>query len=132
MGDVGSAFLGFLFGIFALYFSKEPGSGWIWLTLLALFWFDATITLYRRFRKGEKLSEAHKKHAYQRIVQAGFPHWKTVIFGMAINLIGLLFLWFFHESVWLPAVCFAYFLLLYAIIRIVDRHKPFCQDTIDV
>jgi Fuc2NAc and GlcNAc transferase len=125
MGDVGSAFLGFVFAVFVIYFSDRPGSVWIWLVLLGLFWFDATLTLYRRYRKGEKLSQAHKKHAYQRIVQAGFSHRKTVITGMLINLVGLIILYSTVDSPWIVPLAIGWMLVLYRIIRYIDRYKPF-------
>jgi Fuc2NAc and GlcNAc transferase len=66
MGDAGSGFLGITFGIFALQ------AAWIssnlffaWLILLGVFIVDATLTLARRFLRGEKVYEAHRSHAYQ-------------------------------------------------------------------
>lgn len=86
MGDVGSTLLGFTIGVLAVYYQNANISSLlIWIMLTSVFWFDATITLYRRFRNKEKLSIAHKKHAYQRIVQAGFSHQKTVMFSLIIN-----------------------------------------------
>jgi Fuc2NAc and GlcNAc transferase len=66
MGDAGSGFLGIIFGIFVLQ------AAWIasdfffaWLILLGVFIVDATLTLVRRFLRGEKIYEAHRSHAYQ-------------------------------------------------------------------
>jgi Fuc2NAc and GlcNAc transferase len=90
MGDVGSTMLGFTFGVFAIYYQNaEKTSLIVFLILSSLFWFDATLTLIRRFLNKEQLSSAHRKHAYQRLVQSGFSHQKTVIFGMILNLIFL-------------------------------------------
>jgi len=125
MGDVGSAFLGFVFAVFAIYFSDKPGALWIWLVLLGLFWFDATLTLYRRYKRGEKLLKAHKNHAYQRIVQAGFSHQKTVIWGMVINLIGLALLWMVDSTVWIVPIALLWMVVLYCIVRYVDAQKAF-------
>ncbi len=49
MGDVGSATLGFIFAVFVFYDTSQ-GSIYIWMVLLSLFWFDATLTLFRRYR----------------------------------------------------------------------------------
>ncbi len=79
IGDVGSTLLGFNIAVFAIYFQNmDKTSILVWIILSSVFWFDATLTLYRRFKNKEKLSIAHKKHAYQRIVQAGFSHQKSI------------------------------------------------------
>jgi hypothetical protein len=38
----------------------------------------------------KKLSQTHRKHAYQRIVQAGFSHQNTILFSLILNLSALL------------------------------------------
>jgi UDP-N-acetylmuramyl pentapeptide phosphotransferase/UDP-N-acetylglucosamine-1-phosphate transferase len=95
MGDIGSTQLGYIFVILSIYFNNNLEFNFVgFLILGSLFWFDATITLYRRWRNHEKLSEAHKKHVYQRINQFGYSHQKTIIISIFINLIfiGLVFL----------------------------------------
>jgi Fuc2NAc and GlcNAc transferase len=66
MGDAGSGFLGIILGLISLQSSwLNPSFFWSWLCLLGVFIVDATWTLWRRFRRGEKLHEAHRSHAYQ-------------------------------------------------------------------
>ena len=49
MGDVGSGFLGFVFGVLAIASAKErPWLLWPWLILLSVFIVDSTLTLMRR------------------------------------------------------------------------------------
>ena len=60
---------------------------WIWIILFGVFWFDATLTLIRRKLNGEKLSQAHKKHAYQRLTQAGWSHYKVTNCSIVLNCI---------------------------------------------
>ena len=61
MGDVGSTLLGYNIAIFTIYYSNQEATNfWIWIILFGVFWFDATLTLFRRYRNGEKLSQAHK------------------------------------------------------------------------
>ncbi|MDD3324187.1 MAG: glycosyltransferase family 4 protein [Sulfurospirillaceae bacterium] len=123
MGDVGSAPLGFLFAFFALSFAGTPYFvGWI--VLLCLFWFDATITLYRRWRNGEKLSFAHKKHMYQRLSQSGWAHDKVVLSGMALNLVFFVILSFLDPSSYWVALTVAITLLFWAL-KFVDHRKAF-------
>jgi len=94
MGDVGSTLLGYNVAIFTIYYTNQEATNfWIWIILFSLFWFDATYTLIKRYLNGEKLSQAHKKHIYQRLTQNGFSHDKVVIIAMGINLIILLILY---------------------------------------
>lgn len=75
MGDAGSVPLGFLAGAFGL-------AGWragiwpLWFPLLVFspFIFDATVTLGRRLSRGERVWQAHRDHAYQRLILAGWSH----------------------------------------------------------
>jgi Fuc2NAc and GlcNAc transferase len=75
MGDVGSGLLGFAFAFLAI--ASERGGGppaSIWLLLLGVFIVDATLTLARRVLHGDRWYDAHRRHAYQRLVQAGRSH----------------------------------------------------------
>ncbi len=121
MGDVGSAFLGFIFAVLALH-DASSASFLAWITLPILFGFDATLTLYRRFRRGENVTQAHKEHAYQRLVQSGFSHQKTVVFAMFINLMLLSALLAGGETSY-PYILLASLLLLYTVVRWIDRRK---------
>jgi Fuc2NAc and GlcNAc transferase len=130
MGDVGSTLLGFSIGIFTVYYQNTSISSiFIWLMITSLFWFDATLTLFRRWRNKEVLSSAHKKHAYQRIVQSGFSHQKTVIYSFFINLIimGLVFIALIFPKLLLP-VFFINISFLYLIVKIIDKRYPFSQN----
>ncbi|MFT4059905.1 MAG: glycosyltransferase family 4 protein [Legionella sp.] len=72
MGDVGSASLGLLtFAVALIAQQKFQIPIFYWFMLNGLFLFDATITLIRRFLRKEKWSSPHRKHAYQRLRQAG-------------------------------------------------------------
>jgi len=127
MGDVGSTQLGFILIVFGIHFNNTGKLNIIiWLILTSLFWFDATLTLYRRWRKKEKLSEAHKKHAYQRIVQAGWSHQKTVLASLVINLILFLFVLI---AIWYKKLLVPIFLMvilfLYLIVKFIDKKKAF-------
>ncbi len=123
MGDVGSAPLGFIFAVFMLYDAATPHFlGWI--LLLSLFWFDATLTLLRRAKRSEKLSTAHKKHAYQRLNQAGFSHDKVVLLAMSINLLIFTALYFTPQEGYLY-LFFVLLVLLYTLTKSIDTKKAF-------
>jgi len=80
MGDVGSSSLGFLAAAFSLWGNQESiFPFWTALLLFSPFIVDATVTLLRRLRKGEKVWLAHKSHYYQRLVQIGWGHKHTVL-----------------------------------------------------
>lgn len=92
MGDVGSGYLGFLFGSIALASERvamhESGAPLVlWACLLALFWVDATVTLLRRVLRGERWYAAHRAHAYQRLTQHGWTHGQVTISAMALNVV---------------------------------------------
>lgn len=88
MGDVGSTQLGFIIAILGIYFHNNSRFSIIWwIILTSPFWFDATFTLFRRWRNKEELSIAHRKHIYQRLVRSGFSHQKVDLLLSLINLI---------------------------------------------
>ena len=127
MGDVGSTLLGFIVAILAIYYQNtEKTSIVVWLILTSVFWFDATITLLRRIRNKEKLSQAHRNHAYQRIVQSGRSHQKTVLFALLINAAGfcLAFLAMKFNNLSLLFLLFD-IAILTVVLRYVDGKKPF-------
>lgn len=85
MGDVGSATLGFLVAVFALWSNRNGHvPGWMSVMIFSVFIVDATVTLIRRALKREAVWKAHRTHHYQRVVQAGWSHRRTT--GAAILL----------------------------------------------
>jgi len=127
MGDVGSTVLGFTIVVLIIHFQNTEQLPLISsLVLTALFWFDATVTLYRRWKNRETLSQAHKKHAYQRIVQYGFSHQKTVAWGFALNIAAFLMVCPFPaHSRWLLLPLIADILILTWFMRLIDHRQPF-------
>ena len=85
LGDAGSIPLGFLAATLGI-------NGWhrgiwpFWLPLLVFspFAVDATLTLFQRIRRGEKLPEAHRSHYYQRLVQSGWSHRRLALAAYAL------------------------------------------------
>ena len=90
MGDVGSLPIGALTGWMLIVVAAE---GYIAAALLLPMYYlaDATVTLYRRWKRGERLHEAHRSHFYQLAVQRGFlvPEVTNRILGLNVAL-GLL------------------------------------------
>ncbi|MDQ6992548.1 MAG: hypothetical protein Q9M31_03680, partial [Mariprofundus sp.] len=80
MGDVGSASLGLLAAGFSLWgIQQQLFEWWFPLTIFSPFIVDATVTLVHRILKRERIWEAHRSHYYQRLVQLGWGHKKTVL-----------------------------------------------------
>ncbi len=90
MGDCGSGFLGFIFGVFLLATTNQHIlTPWQWLIVFGAFWVDATITLLRRTLQGEKWYQAHANHAFQHAIQYWGTH-KVLLGFWLINLCWLL------------------------------------------
>lgn len=91
MGDVGSGFVGFALGILAV-----DAAAWEQVPLassailLGVFLVDATVTLFRRWLRAERLSEAHRSHAYQHAARRFGGHRPVVLAVIAINVLWLL------------------------------------------
>lgn len=85
MGDTGSATLGLLAGALSLWGARD-GIFPFWAALLVFspFLVDASVTLFRRTLAGERVWQAHKTHYYQRLVQLGWEHKKTVLCEYAL------------------------------------------------
>jgi Fuc2NAc and GlcNAc transferase len=123
MGDVGSTLLGYTIAIITIYYANiESSNLWIWVTLYGVFWFDATVTLVRRLLNGEKPSVPHKKHAYQRLTQAGWSHSRVTLSALGLNLVIFALVYFIPNI----AISFALSLaLLYVAYRFVEVKKKF-------
>lgn len=123
MGDVGSTLLGYNVAIFTLYYANQEFTNlWVWIVLFGVFWFDATLTLVRRKLNGEKLSQAHKKHAYQRITQAKWSHFKVTNYMIGLNIVLFLMVYFISN---IAIGFFITLILLYSAIKFVDNKKVF-------
>jgi len=119
MGDVGSTLLGYNIAIFTIYYANQEATNfWIWIILFEVFWFDATLTLFKRYKNGEDISKAHKTHAYQRLIQHGWSHSKVVKASIAINTLLLLSIYFF-SNIYLILIISV--VLLYIITILIDN-----------
>lgn len=123
MGDVGSTLLGYNVAIFTIYYAnQEPTNFWIWIILFGVYWFDATLTLIRRKLNKERLSQAHKKHAYQRLTQAGWSHYKVTNYSIGLNIL-LFTIAFFISNIFI-AFLFS-FVVLVLVMKFIDSKKAF-------
>ena len=87
MGDTGSAALGLLAGGLSLWGARDGVFPfWVAVLVFSPFIVDASVTLIRRLVRGERIWQAHKTHYYQRLVQSGWGHRKTVLYEYALML----------------------------------------------
>lgn len=130
MGDVGSSTLGFLAAAFSLW-GARAGIFPFWAAVLVFspFIADATVTLVRRLMRREKVWQPHRTHYYQRLVQAGWGHRKTVLVEYAIMLgCGTTALAAVHAPVGGQVAALAgwalfYFLFFFWVSRFASRHR---------
>ena len=91
MGDAGSGFIGIVLGVLSLWTAQQATQVfWCWFILLGCFMVDATTTLVRRVRRGERFHEAHRSHAYQYASRQHGSHKRVSLAVGAINLLWLL------------------------------------------
>lgn len=130
MGDTGSSLLGLLAGGLSLYGAHDGVFPfWVALLIFSPFIADATVTLLSRLARGDRVWQAHKSHYYQRLVQLGWGHRKTVLYEYVLMLacglsallaqnlnsqgqIALILFW-----------CLAYFLLMIGVHRLERKKK---------
>ena len=123
MGDVGSTLLGYNVAIFTIYYANMDSMNlWIWIILFGLFWFDSILTILRRKLNGEQITQAHKKHGYQRLQQSGWSHLQVSLFGMGINVV-LFMIVYFISNIAIAFICSL--IVLYGMMRFIDSKKVF-------
>ena len=91
MGDVGSVLLGGMIAWLALV-GVVVGAISVWLSLMvcAVFVIDASMTLLARVRRGERWYTAHRQHAYQRLINAGWSHGRVLVMYTGVNVVVVL------------------------------------------
>jgi len=88
MGDVGSSCLGFFAAAFILWADRDGIFPlWIGVLVFSPFIVDASVTLIMRMARRERFWEAHKTHYYQRLVQLGWGHRRTVLWEYLLMIL---------------------------------------------
>lgn len=126
MGDVGSGFLGYTFGALALLSHRDGAVSLpVWMVVLGVFLFDATLTLLRRMARGERWYQAHRSHAYQRLVRAGSTHAQVAGAVLLVNLgLGLL-AWLAQSGrIGTPLAVLAGIVVLTVLYLAIERRRP--------
>ncbi|MCP3954852.1 MAG: glycosyltransferase family 4 protein [Desulfobacterales bacterium] len=89
MGDVGSAFLGFVFAnmaIIAALYDHSHTSLFVMPLLLFHFIYDTLFTFVRRLIGGEYVFEAHRSHLYQLCNQFGCSHTQVSLYYWVVGI----------------------------------------------
>lgn len=88
MGDAGSIPLGFLAAAIGVH-GAASGTWPAWFPVIAFapFIVDASATLARRALRGEPFWRAHRTHAYQRLVLAGWSHRRLALAAYGVMLL---------------------------------------------
>jgi Fuc2NAc and GlcNAc transferase len=87
MGDVGSCFIGFYFGVLVIDAKTSAGMPMTaWVIMLGVFVTDATLTLIWRALSGRPWTEGHRTHAYQRLLKAGWTDRQLLVPLAILNL----------------------------------------------
>lgn len=82
MGDLGSQFLGFVVGMFALalaLYLPDSVSPWSLLLLIGLPTADIVVVALRRLKAGVPLMTPDNRHIHHRFLALGFSHYQSVI-----------------------------------------------------
>jgi len=91
LGDAGSNFFGYLFGVLLLITVKnEDISIWTWLIILAYFITDTTTTTFLRMCLVKGWYHTHRSHAYQNLARVLDNHKFVTCLILAINIVYLL------------------------------------------
>jgi UDP-N-acetylmuramyl pentapeptide phosphotransferase/UDP-N-acetylglucosamine-1-phosphate transferase len=124
MGDSGSITLGFLVAALGvLGWQKNVWPLWFPVLVFSPFIVDATVTLLKRGFRGAKVTEAHREHYYQRVIQMGVSHRDVALIEYGIMLaVGVSALYALGRSTELVAeICLVWAAIYTAIFLLIDR-----------
>jgi UDP-N-acetylmuramyl pentapeptide phosphotransferase/UDP-N-acetylglucosamine-1-phosphate transferase len=121
LGDVGSGGLGFLVPALALLALQSHDVDFVraHLPLIPLY-SDATLTILRRWRNGERLTDAHRTHLYQRLANGGMGHTAVTLMYTCAAIFGALAAHLGHAS-WLSPWTLGYVTAVIAVGLLLHR-----------
>lgn len=124
MGDAGSIPLGFLAASMGIYgWQQGLWPAWFPLLVFSPFIVDASVTLFRRLFRKEKIWQAHKSHYYQRMIQMGWSHRKMAIVEYGLMLVtGASAIFLLKQSSEFVALTIVAWILVYCVfMRLIDK-----------
>jgi UDP-N-acetylmuramyl pentapeptide phosphotransferase/UDP-N-acetylglucosamine-1-phosphate transferase len=102
---------------------------WVAIIIFSPFIVDATLTLFLRLFRKEKIWKAHKNHYYQRLVQLGWGHKRTVLWEYLLMLMCCASAWLAvrlaitYQWIILLSWTIVYILLIVFIHQLEARHR---------
>lgn len=131
-GDVGSVTMAFLI-VFMLSFLMITSKGVYYLVFVSVYLIDFGSTILHRIWLGEKISEPHRKHLYQLLVnEKGHAHMKVAgIYGLVqffVNVIMVLILINYQSSI-IPYLAASIILVLLTTVYLYFRIRYFHLHT---
>ncbi len=87
LGDVGSYFLGFWLAGLALLNVDAGVPATVTVAPFLLYLLDTSTVIVRRARRGDPLTEAHREHAYQRLIRSGWSHLAVALLCTVVSAI---------------------------------------------
>jgi UDP-N-acetylmuramyl pentapeptide phosphotransferase/UDP-N-acetylglucosamine-1-phosphate transferase len=131
MGDAGSTVLGLLAGVVILKAHIEAVLPfWLGMLVFAPFIVDASVTLVTRMLRGNKFWLPHKTHYYQKLVEIGWGHKRTVLAEYALMIacsgtaIAAAPQSLPRQTIIIAGWGLIYLILIYLIIRAERRREP--------
>jgi UDP-N-acetylmuramyl pentapeptide phosphotransferase/UDP-N-acetylglucosamine-1-phosphate transferase len=130
MGDAGAIPLGFLAAGMGLWgWQLDHWPAWFPVLVFSPFIADATVTLIKRAVRGVKVTEAHREHYYQHLVQMGWGHRNVALAEYALMLAtGVSALWALRTDTQWPWLMLAIWAGIYGGLMFwIDLHWRSCQ-----
>jgi len=123
MGDAGSIPLGFLAAAMGLWgWQQGYWAAWFPLLVFSPFIADASVTLVKRTLHGAKITEAHRKHYYQRAIQLGWGHRNVALAEYTLMACAALSaLWALQQESKLPFIALAWLVIYTVLMRWLDK-----------
>lgn len=115
MGDVGSLLIGFVFALFVVRLSLNTSMFLCLIMFQCMFYADALVTMYNRWKRGENLMQPHGRHLYQYLSnELGVSQWKVALVYAGIQFIfGLGALFAFGKGLMWQLIVFVIFSMLF-------------------
>ena len=129
MGDLGSITNGYLVAFFSFWgIGLDVLQWWGPILIFSPFIVDATITLLSRILSREVIWQPHKSHYYQRLVDSGWGHSKTVLFEYLLMILAALTTIILHleKSTLLMTIALSSWVIFYLII--LYSINQFCRN----
>jgi UDP-N-acetylmuramyl pentapeptide phosphotransferase/UDP-N-acetylglucosamine-1-phosphate transferase len=92
LGDVGSYFVGFWLAGLAVVAVSSGVPPEVTIAPFLFYLVDTGTTIIRRARRRQRLSDAHRDHAYQRLVLSGWSHQRVAVSSASLSAVGSLLL----------------------------------------